>query len=38
MRWQEIVAGILVAACLIGLPAAALAYQNHRERAVVTLR
>ncbi len=37
MRWQEIVAGILVAACLIGLPAAALAYQNHRETRVVTL-
>lgn len=37
MRWKETVAGILVAVCLVGLPAAALAYQNHRETRVVTL-
>lgn len=37
MRWKEIVAGILVAVGLVGLPAAALAYQHQRETRVVTI-
>jgi len=37
MRWKEIVAGILVVAGLVGLPAAALAYQSHRDTRVVTI-
>ncbi|HEY3365554.1 MAG TPA: cupredoxin domain-containing protein [Symbiobacteriaceae bacterium] len=38
MRWKEIVAGLMVAGVLFGIPAAAIAYQNSYATQVIPVK
>lgn len=37
LRWREVTAGALVVLCLVGIPAAALAYESARRAQAITI-